>query len=783
MLELIIAVLPGVLAFFIYRCFHQEFQWKTAIFYILFYTVTIPLCILAGLKLIGMQAFNLFEMSMRFKIKWILLEFALSAWLAWVIRNIRKTDPAVLKRIMQRLFPAALFLVVTYAVFTPSSLFLGNINEFSLSYVRILPVILCMALFLFAGIYFIALWLIREKALPFYIAFLFCITAGAYIQGNFLNTRLPILDGALIEWEEYHAENIVSTFVWIFCPMITFAAVYFKKEKSEKFMKYISYFFSAVQIVSLVTLIIMNPLGDDASYGFSKEGEFSIGLEENIIIFVIDTLQEDVMEEYLMSDAYEKDGTLDDFTLFDNAVSGGAPTSIAMPLLLTGSEYDPAQPIRDYLSEAWEETQLYEDLHENGYDVRFYTTPADVTGFSEGTVDNYMPIGNSWIDDYAGFGGSLYQLVNYLLMPQLLKEKFWLSTDTLLYHIKNEDYQLNDIYFHNDFVEAGETLQPDYEKAFRLYHLNGLHPPYSMTEDFDRVWSFGVAEQTVLRGDMRIIYAYINAMKQAGVYDKSTIIIAGDHGQHSTDNPETNPAVLIKLPKETHELVHNSSPIHFRNISATIAGTFLDDYSAYGPSVYDITDASDVERLHTINHSVMQRIKLKNYDESLRCGRLIVFGDADAWDYQLWNPYEINRIDYLTGDIIDFTSDNPYADQITYRLYKENGAATASNELSICFHLEDDKKEDLEFHFICSDLYNDSQKIRIYAGGNKVENIICTRSDIGKEMVTVIPKDSVRDDLLVIRMVFPNAVTPNQLDRSNPDRRVLSVAFDSMWLE
>lgn len=64
-----------------------------------------------------------------------------------------------------------------------------------------------------------------------------------------------------------------------------------------------------------------------------------------------------------------------------------------------------------------------------------------------------------------------------------------------------------------------------------------------------------------------------------------------------------------------------------------------------------------------------------------------------------------------------------------------------------------------------------------------MENKICTRDDIGKEMVTVIPKDSIRDGLLAVRLVFPNAVTPNQLDRNNPDMRVLSVVFDSMWLE
>lgn len=783
MLEAVLAVIPGIMAFLAYRYLHQEFHWKKAVFYILLYTAAVNFCILVGLKAIGMQEFNIFEMSARFKVKWIILEFGLSVWITWIIRNIRKTEPAVLKQIVKRLFPVVLFFIVTYAVFTPSSLFLGNIDEFSLRYVKIVPILFCMAFCLFIGIYLIAVWLVRERTLPYYIALIFSVTVGAYIQSNFLNAKLPILDGALIEWEKYRTENVISAIVWIFCIAAVFLGVYFGREKFEKIIKYVSLFFSAVQLASLAVLILMNPLDSSASYGFSKEGEFLIGSEENIVIFIIDTLQKDTLEEYLASDAYAADGTLNDFTFFDNAVSGGAPTIVAMPLFLTGSEYDPAEPFRDYLKEAWSETRMYSDLHKNGYDVRLYSALVDISGFSEETFDNYAPIGDSWIDDYAGFGSSLYQLVNYLLMPQFLKENFWLSTETLLYNVQNTDYKVNDIYFHNDFVDAGEKLQASYEKTYRLYHLNGLHPPYSMTEDFERVWANGVADQTVLRGDMRMIYAYINEMKRIGVYDKSTIIIAGDHGKHSEGNPETNPAVLIKLPMEKHELAYNSAPIHFRNIGATLAGTFMEDYSAYGPSVYDITDASDVERMHTITDSIMNRIDVKSYEESQDCCRLIINGDADAWDYRVWNPYEINCVVYQKGNIIDFTSDNAYADQIDYRLYKENGAAAASNELSICFQLEDHEKEDLEFHFIYSDLYNDEQKIQIYAGGNKVENIICTRNDIGKEMVSVIPKDSVRDGLLAVRLVFPNAVTPNQLDRTNPDTRVLSVVFDSMWLE
>lgn len=374
MLELMIVIFPGILAFLIYRRLYRELQWKKILFYILFYVAAANLCILAGLKLIGMQQFNLFEMSVNFKLKWIVLEFVLSLVFAWIIRNISKQNLGMLRKTIRSVFPAALFFVVTYAIYTPSSLFLGNIDEFSLRYRSIIPVLFCMSLILFIGIYFVAICLVWEKACPFYISLIFSIAVGAYVQGNFLNPKLPILDGTLIEWKAYRTENIISTVFWIFCIILILIITYYKKEKFEKWVKYISYFLSAVQLVSLIVLLVTNQMEDRVSYGFSKEGEFAVGLEKNIVIFVIDTLQADVMEEYFMSDAYEEDGSLDDFTFYDNAVSGGAPTTVAMPVLLTGIEYDPMQARQDYSAEIWEETQLYDDLHQNGYDVRVYST-------------------------------------------------------------------------------------------------------------------------------------------------------------------------------------------------------------------------------------------------------------------------------------------------------------------------------------------------------------------------------------------------------------------------
>lgn len=780
MIEIIIAVFPGVLAALLYYRTNKK-QWGKLFLYILFYIFFINFCI-SGLYLIWMRSFNLFDMSTEYKVKWVLLELILSLFLTAIIVNVRKSNLSSYKNILIRIFPATLFFIVTYAIYTPSVLFLGNVNEFSIYYIQIVPIILCVSLILILGICLIAICLLRENILHIYIAFLFSISLCLYIQGNFLNPDFPVLDGTEINWQLYKAENIISVCFWILCVIMCLTLSFFKKEKAEKVMKYISYFISAVLLVSLVILIDITKYDKGLLLGYAKDDIFTIGSEENIIIFIVDTLQADTMEEYIASDNYT-DGILDDFTFFDNAVSGAAPTQIALPLLLTGVEYDPTQSLESYSQEIWEETELYNDLHNNGYNICFFTGNTVISP-PEGVIDNFESTGEYKIKNYPVFSQRIYNLVNFYLMPQCFKQYFWQAESTMN-ELKNEGrYVFDDCQFYADLMDVNE-FETKYEKAFRLYHFNGVHLPWQMNEDVEYVKQ-GVSEQQVLRGNIKIIYDYIEQLKKSGVYDESTIIILGDHGRHETDNIESNPAVLLKLPYETHKLAYSSNPIHFRNIMASIAGTFLDDYSCYGPSVYDISEDSDVERLHTINVSIMNRVNVtNNYNTADNYTRLIISGKADSGNYEIWDPYEINRIDYQIGDIIDFTNNNHYASQINYRLYKENGVATASNELSICLELETVQQKDLEFHFTYSNIYNDSQKIRLYANGNKIENIICTQEGIEKEKdnVSVIPKDYINDGKLVLRMVFPNAVTPNQLDRNNADTRILSVDFTSMWLE
>lgn len=793
MLESLTVILPAVMAVAAYRIFHLEINfkknWKWIIGLAVIYIVSANLFVLGGLHAIGMERFHLFEMSVRFKLKWLALELGFGVVLTFIYGNLRTiyTHKLSLWRQFKRLFPAILFLDVTYAIYTPSSLFLSNINEFALPYLSILPIIIVVTLLLTAAVFIVAVLFTNENTAAYSIAFVFALALGLYIQGNFLNPELPDLNGVKIDWSEYAMEIKVSSIVWCICILGILLLTCLWKGKAEKLIKYAALFFSAVQMVSLFVLVFTNPLSDSVNCGFTKEGQFSVGSEENLIVFILDTLQTDSMKEYIMSDAYP-DGALDDFVFYDDVVAGAAPTRLSMPLLFTGVEYDPRQPLEEYREEAWQETAFYDDIHAEGYDVRFYTNTNDVgEGCTEEIADNYAVTGYHWIGNYPVFSVQLYKLVNYYLSPQVFKPCFWLSTDAMMdIDIIQEEsikYRLDDVNFYKELKSAG-GISTDYEKAFRVYHLNGVHVP--CLTDSNMEWAGDgneeVPEQETLQGVMKIVYTYLDELKDAGVYDSSMIIICGDHGRIEKGNLSANPPVLCKRAGEKHALSYNSAPVHFRNVIGSMASHMMDDYSMYGPAFWDISETSDVERMHTVHKIVYNQIDISEPHDDEEYLRFIISGTADG-GYRLWDPDNINCIKYHMGDQIDFTADTGYAKDMDYRLYKADDGMAASNELSICFDFSEavlkKSPKDMELHFVYSDVYNDSQLVRIYANEKKAGEIVCTKEDVGKEQVINIPSKDVHGDKLVVRMVFPGAVMVNQPDGSE---RQLSVSFKSMWL-
>lgn len=792
-----VVLIPAVMAALIYYGENlKTIKTGKLLLSILLWMIGINVTLYAGLLLVSINLFELTGVGIGFKFKYLMLEILLAGGVLF-FRNMLNKDrrKESIKNIV-RILPETIFLIITYAVFAPSSLFLSNIDEFSISYGKIVPVLLAVSFLLLAAMVITAVLLVKEGWVLRWKTLIFSVALGFYLQSNFLNPALPELNGIAINWEQYVVSGIVSTLVWLLCVIGLQVAVSFWKERVTQVSKYASWFISAVQVVTLVVLLLTTTDSKGSNIALLKEDEFTVGSGNNVVIFVLDSLGGAKLEEVLAEDEQIKE-KLSDFTFFTNTVSGGAYTSVGMPMFLTGMEFDSSwKNYDDYLQEAWSEVELYDDLKEQNFDIRIFTDGRYLTNVSEDVITNAMYVGDSYyIEDYMDFAKDMYQFTSFYAMPQLLKQSFWMYSDDITRQIKTtgwekrqdenelavangaDNYSFDDVQFYQDFLNAG-GLEVKYVNTYRLYHLFGAHEPYTMNENAEYAISDEIRQ---IKGSMKIVDEYIEELRRLNLYDSSTIIITADHGRgKSVDGIQQNPCLLIKTAQEKHELVYNDAPIHFRNVMATIAKAFVENYTGYGPSVYDIDENSDVERLHTAAAPVRGDLFPEIADE-VAFSRFIISEDArDVEAIEIYYPDKINAFDYCIGDVIDFTEESEYSDQINYRLYKENGTGIASTELALYMRLQDYEGGDLNLQFEYSHVYNDIQGMSVYVAGEKAADITCKTEDVGKPLSVFIKEQYVKDNVLPIRLVFRNAVTPKMIGESETDTRVLSVAFDSI---
>ena len=78
-----------------------------------------------------------------------------------------------------------------------------------------------------------------------------------------------------------------------------------------KIMKWGSLFLSSIQIVTLVVLIVASKRTVDYSYVVTKNDEFALSSQGNVVVFIVDTLDNDDAQNYVI-DRYSEE--LKDFT-------------------------------------------------------------------------------------------------------------------------------------------------------------------------------------------------------------------------------------------------------------------------------------------------------------------------------------------------------------------------------------------------------------------------------------------------------------------------------------
>lgn len=311
---------------------------------------------------------------------------------------------------------------------------------------------------------------------------------------------------------------------------------------------------------------------DDKCYAIDEAFKYDFARKDNVIVVIVDCMGKEIFKEMArqfpeVTDDYK------DFTMFDNMLSDKPKTAMAVPGMFTGVVYPGsvddfgterhAQWLKDCFSQP---SCIFPKLHMLGYRCECYPLISHIISLSTGAFVNTRFKKRYVNEDYM-----VWLSWRQRMIPKIFRlfcgagfhdGKLLISTMDL--HVNNPDGLPNDPLFRQRIMN--EFHVGDVDKCFKYYHLYGAHEPVVTDENLHVCKS----EKTIvqqLRGSFRALEALLLQLKEHGLYDRSMIVITGDHDE------QYKPPVMtfIKLPGQRQDAMSVvSETTHLKDVGQTI---------------------------------------------------------------------------------------------------------------------------------------------------------------------------------------------------------------------
>jgi hypothetical protein len=470
---------------------------------------------------------------------------------------------------------------------------------------------LLVAIFL-ALIWVLLIKIFKEKAIDIALLMLWGVFVMAYAQMLFLNGAMSAVDGNTVEYSNLSFMNIVNILVWLlisFLPLGIWIVLRLKNKefKYGKLLIFTAALVSGMQIVGLLSTVMTTkiPEGLDKNPGFfAYEHALRFNPDDNIIVFIVDTLDTEYMIEALAEypDLY---GRLDGFTFYKNNISEYLKTFPSVTTMLTqhhdlvreGLTFD------EFWKEAWERHTFIDALKENGYTSNLFIDKQTTYGSIDDIKDRADNLEIPPLEINVGGTAESLKSIAFLsltrLTPYLFKDIFLSRHDTSFgNHFFDADYSRlqnpsiwneSDINFYK-FIKENDFSADSQNKVFTIVHLNFSHGDkdtsgYHYDAEADAIFWGGSYLDSTYAG-FEILNVYFSKMKEIGVYDNSTIILIADHS--SSWEPST--ASLLLKEKNAAGVLKIDSETEFSNkyFAASVLEAAGIPHDEFGISYFDI---------------------------------------------------------------------------------------------------------------------------------------------------------------------------------------------------
>lgn len=409
-----------------------------------------------------------------------------------------------------------------------------------------------------------------------YSAVMTALALLAYVQGNYINADYGLLDGSVIDWSQYTVYGIITTILWGGVILISIIGAIKKPKTMSSIVKVVCLGLIGIQALSLVLLGITTPTtaadenADDGQYVLSTEGMFDYSSESNVIVFLADAFDSDLFTKLLIEKP-ELFASWDGFEYFPDFAGSYSKTTMSIPYILTGVEYENEMSIAEYEQTICSDVPFLNALEENGYDIGLYTWRDCFTQASNShTISNIRRTDAFCINDFAGLLKEYFKLTTFRYAPHVLKS--YLVTDTAVFSkfkgVVGDNIEVYKDAENFDFLryrDENEITTKNNKKTFRFYHVTGAHYPATMDENLNRVDQNSISIYQQAKGVVKYFNDFIEELKTKGLYDSATIIFTADHG-HSNDGVVVYPSFALKLPNATGAIKANSRPLWQKDI-------------------------------------------------------------------------------------------------------------------------------------------------------------------------------------------------------------------------
>ena len=544
------------------------------------------------------------------------------------------------------------FLLSNIFIFSPQTVYITNIGQFTVSLFTVLESCLIPVLVLFL-LFYPVVKLIPDAGAIRYAAVLATLSVLAWIQGNVLLWEYGLLDGKSIVWSDYEWRGWIDGGLWTAAILVTWR---YKKIATIAIKGALFVF-----ILQLLTACYTSYQNWDSIHKeYQTSGNetlteiFNFSKTANVLHIVVDGFQSDVFDELMhhatLKDKYRK--SFQGFEYYRETLGAFPYTIFAVPAFLAGELYSNQSPKGTFIDDVLKGSTILSAAKNAGYEIDL-ATGGDYMG------DRYanLPFNNLYnLDIITSAGGELkdpavaLELALFRVAPHFLKRYIYNDQKWLLSRLVfgEEFYKFG--YFSHTYVLNKFIQDMKMERRTPVYkylHIMNTHNPMVV----DERCQYSGKPSSMTRNSLTIqsfctldtLSRLLDRMKEMGVYDNTLIIIHGDHGGWVPNYRQGPPATLVSGETAPVWMTSLASPllaIKKPNDKAPFRSSEI--YASLLDIPATIADIMDWDA--DFKYQSLEELKNNGAGTRERFFRFY-FWQRDAWEADYTNPIQEFRID------------------------------------------------------------------------------------------------------------------------------------------